>query len=172
MRPGDSTSLEGGSRETIRWTGRPAWSEYVFLWFFAAVFGVRAGVAVWFGQWGMAIIFGSGLGLSAALAVFFRHTTRYTISQDAVHRTTGLFGESEDRVPIAEIESVSVRQSPLDRFLGIGTVILHREDKKLERLAGLNDPEVIRRKIEALLRPARRAGGGGPGAGLLPSLLP
>ena len=157
MRPLDSTSPECGSHETIRWTGHPAWSEYVFLWFFAVIFGVRAGLAVWIGQWGMAIIFGSGLALSAALAVFFRHTTRYTVTPDAVHRTTGLFGESEDRVPMAEIESVSVRQSPLDRFLGIGAVMLQRKGGTIERLAGLTDPEVIRRKIEALLTPARRA---------------
>ncbi len=129
----------------------------MFLWFFAVVFGVRAGLAVWLGQWGMAIIFGSGLVLSAALAVFFRHTTRYTVTPDAVHRTKGLFGESEHRVLIADIESVSVRQSPLDRFFGIGTVMLQTKDGTHERLAGLKDPDVIRRKIEALLGPARRA---------------
>jgi len=147
----------GRNHESIRWTGHPAWSEYVFLWFFSVIFGVRTGLAVWIGQWGMAIIFGSGTALSVALAVFFRHTTRYTVTRDAVHRTTGIFGESEESVPITDIESVGVRQSPLDRLLGIGTVILHLEGKRHERLAGLNDPDVIRRKIEALLRPARKA---------------
>jgi membrane protein YdbS with pleckstrin-like domain len=149
--------VRGGSHEQIRWTGHPAWSEYVFLWFFAVVFGVRAGLAVWLGQWGMAIIFGSGLVLSAALAVFFRHTTRYTVTPDAVHRTKGVFGESEESVPIADIESVSVRASPLDRFFGIGTVMLQTKDGTRERLVGLKDPDVIRRKIEALLTPVRRA---------------
>jgi hypothetical protein len=48
---------------------------------------VRAGLAVWIGQWGMAIIFGAGMALSVALAVFFRHTTRYTVTQDAVRQT-------------------------------------------------------------------------------------
>lgn len=105
----------------------------------------------------MAIIFGSGMALSVALAVFFRQTTRYTVTPDAVHRTKGLFGESEESVPIADIESVSVRQSPLDRFFGIGTVMLQRKGGTIERLAGLTDPDVIRRKIEALLTPARRA---------------
>jgi membrane protein YdbS with pleckstrin-like domain len=105
----------------------------------------------------MAIIFGSGLVLSAALAVFFRHTTRYTVTPDAVHRTIGVFGESEESVPIADIESVSVRASPLDRFFGIGTVMLQTKDGTRERLVGLKDPDVIRRKIEGLLTPVRRA---------------
>ncbi len=129
----------------------------MFLWFFAVIFGIRTGFSVWIGHWGMAIIFGSGMALSVALAVFFRQTTRYTVTPDAVHRTKGLFGESEESVPIADIESVSVRQSPLDRFFGIGTVMLQRKGGTIERLAGLTDPDVIRRKIEALLTPARRA---------------
>jgi membrane protein YdbS with pleckstrin-like domain len=149
--------VRGGSHEQIRWTGHPAWSEYVFLWFFAVVFGVRAGLAVWLGQWSMAIIFGSGLVLSAVLAVFFRHTTCYTVTPDAVHRSKGLFGESEHRVLIADIESVSVRESPLDRLFDIGTVMLQTKDGTRERLVGLKDPDVIRRKIEALLTPVRRA---------------
>ena len=155
--------VRGGSHEQIRWTGHPAWSEYVFLWFFAVVFGVRAGLAVWLGQWGMAIIFGSGLVLSAALAAFFQHTTRYTVTPDAVHRTTGLFGESEESIPTEDIESVSVRESPLNRFFGIGTVMLQTKDGTRERLVGLKDPDVIRRKIEALLTPARIASESGPG---------
>jgi membrane protein YdbS with pleckstrin-like domain len=103
------------------------------------------------------MILGSGVVMSGALAVFFRQTTRYTVTQDAVYRTKGLFGESEDRRPIAEIESVSVRQSPLDRFLGIGTIVLQLKEGKHERLVGLRNPDVVRRKIEALLTPAPRA---------------
>ena len=148
--------IRGRGHETIRWTGRPAWGEYVFLWFVTVVFGVRFGLSVWNGQWGTAMILGSGLVMSGALAVFFRQTTRYTVTQDAVYKTKGFFGESEDRLPIADIESVSVRQSPLDRFLGIGTIMLQLKEGKHERLVGLKVPDVIRRKIEVLLAPPPR----------------
>jgi membrane protein YdbS with pleckstrin-like domain len=139
--------------EVTRWSGQPAWSEYVFLWFITVVFGVRAGLSVWWGQWGIVAIHVAGTAVFVGLAVFFRRTTRYTVTPEAIYRTVGLRGQREDRLPMSEVESVSVRQSGLDRLLGIGTVALHRDDGTYVRLAGLRDPEVIQRKIEALLRP-------------------
>jgi hypothetical protein len=35
------------AHEVTRWSGQPAWSQYVFLWFITFVFGVRAGLSVW-----------------------------------------------------------------------------------------------------------------------------
>ncbi len=149
------TNAPQHDHEVTRWSGQPAWSEYVFLWFITLVFGVRAGLSVWWGQWGVVAIHVAGMALFVGLAVFFRRTTRYTVTQDAIYRTTGLLGQREDRLPISEVESVSVRESGLDRLLGIGTVALHRGDGTYVRLAGLRDPEVICRKIEPLLRSAQ-----------------
>ena len=152
----DSGASSHGN-EVTRWTGQPAWREYVFLWFITVVFGVRAGLSVWWGQWGIVAIHLAGMALFVGLAVFFRRTTRYTMTPDAIYRTIGLFGQREDRLPMSEVESISVRQSGLDRLLGIGTVALHRDDGTYVRLAGLRDPEVICRKLEPLLRPARHS---------------
>jgi membrane protein YdbS with pleckstrin-like domain len=145
-------------REVTRWSGQPAWSEYVFLWFITVVFGVRAGLSIWWGQWGIVAIHLVGMAVFVGLAVFFRRTTRYTVTQEAIYRTTGILGQREDRLPMSEVESVSVRQSGLDRLLGIGTLALHREDGTYVRLAGLRDPEVIQRKVEPLLRNAKPRG--------------
>lgn len=128
----------------------------MFLWFITLVFGVRAGLSVWWGQWGIVAIHLAGMAVFVGLAVFFRRTTRYTVTEQAVYRTIGLLGRREDRLAMSEVESVSVRQSGLDRLLGIGTVALHRQDGSYVRLAGLRDPEVIRRKLEPLLGPAKR----------------
>jgi membrane protein YdbS with pleckstrin-like domain len=142
-------------REVIRWSGQPAWSQYVFLWFITVVFGLRVGLLVWWGDWGSAAIHVAGMAMFVGLAVFFRRTTRYTLTQDSIYRTTGLFGKSEDRLPLSEVESVDVGLTRLDQLLGIGTVLLHRADGTSERLAGLKEPEVIQRKIEALLKSPR-----------------
>lgn len=143
--------------EVIRWSGQPAWSQYVFLWFITAVFGVRAGLLVWWGQWGVMAIHVAGMAVFVGLAVFFRRTTRYTLTQEAIYRSAGIFGRTEERLPLSEVESVSVGLTRLDQLLGIGTVLLHRADGTSERLSGLKDPEVICRKIEALLRSSRQA---------------
>jgi membrane protein YdbS with pleckstrin-like domain len=150
------SNVTSRGREVTRWSGQPAWSEFVFLWFITVVFGVRAGLSVWWGQWGVVAIHLAGMAAFVGLAVFFRATTRYTVTADAIYRTIGLWGQREDRLPISDVESVSVRQSGLDRLLGIGTVALHREDGTYVRLAGLRDPEVICRKIEPLLGPAKQ----------------
>lgn len=136
----------------IKWVGRPAWSEYVFLWFFTLVFGVRAGFALRNGAWGTAVIDSAGLALFVALAAFFRQTTHYTLTDEALYKTIGLRGTSESRVPLTDIDSVSVRQSALDRYLDIGAVVLHLKDGTSDRWAGVKHPDVIQGKIQALLR--------------------
>jgi len=151
----DSNTVSHGS-EVTRWSGQPAWREYVFLWFITVVFGVRAGLSVWWGQWGIVAIHVAGMGVFVGLAVFFRSTTRYTVTHEAVYRTVGVLGRREDRLPLSEVESVSVRQSGLDQLLGIGTVLLHREDGVSVRLPGLCDPEVLHRKLEPLLTTTKR----------------
>ena len=110
---------------------------------------------VWWGDWGSAAIHVAGMAMFVGLAVFFRRTTRYTLTQEAVYRSTGIFGRTTERLPLSEFESVDVGCSRLDQLLGIGTVQLHRDNGTAERLAGLKDPDVICRKIEALLKHPR-----------------
>ncbi|MFZ5863469.1 MAG: PH domain-containing protein [Nitrospirota bacterium] len=149
------TDVSRRGHEVTRWSGQPAWSQYVFLWFITVVFGVRAGLSVWWGQWGIVAIHVAGMAVFVGLAQFFRRTTRYTLTQEAIYRTTGIVGRTQARLPLSEVESVSVGQSRLDQLLGIGTVLLHRENGTSERLDGLRDPEVIQRKVDALLKSPR-----------------
>jgi membrane protein YdbS with pleckstrin-like domain len=149
------TDVSRRGHEVTRWSGQPAWSQYVFLWFITAVFGVRAGLLVWWGQWGVMAIHVVGMAVFVGLAVFFRRTTRYTLTQEAIYRSAGMFGRTDERLPLSDIAAVDVGRSRLDQLLGIGTVLLYRADGTSERLAGLRDPEVIQRKIEALLKSPR-----------------
>ncbi len=140
--------------QRVIWEGRPSWGEYVFLWFFALVSAVRA-LFIFFlpmGDPGSGAIYALGAGLFIGLALFLRRTDRYAVTRAAVHRTAGLLGRSEKIIPLKKIASAGAEQGPLDRLFGIGTVVLNlKGGEQAERLRGLRDPEVVCRKIEALL---------------------
>jgi membrane protein YdbS with pleckstrin-like domain len=138
-------------KATVVWSSRPAWSEYVFLWAFVAILAVRGLLMLRIEQWQSALNHLAGVILLTGLAVFLRQTTHYRLTREAVYRTKGLLGRGEEIFPLKEIASVSVRQGPLDRLFGIGALMLHFKDGRLERLAGVGDPDQISRKITALL---------------------
>lgn len=134
------------------WQGRPAWSEYLFLLFFTLVSAVRALIAVYARNFETGVIYSFGALFFIGLAHFLRATTRYTLTRGAVRRTAGFLGKGEKSRPLGTIRSVAVEQGPMDRLFGIGTVVLLlKEGNRRESLRGIRDPEVICRKIEALL---------------------
>ena len=142
---------ESAHREPPVWEGRPAWGSYFLLWLFVAVLAVRALFAFGMGTWGLAAINLSGIAMLSALAFFLRRTTRYRVTRRDVSRSAGFLGKGERSFPLSSIASVREEQGPLDRILGCGDLTLHLKDGTRERLAGVKDPDVVRRKIAALL---------------------
>lgn len=145
--------------EKVIWTGRPAWSQYIFLWFFTVVFAGRMALSFRMGQWSSAVIFGAGAVLFIALALFQRQTTRYRITREAVYRSKGMMGKDEYRFPLIEIGSAEVQGNVLDRLFGTGTLVLNLKGERIERLDGIKDPEVVSLKLEALRTPLSQAVG-------------
>ena len=54
--------------------------------------------------------------------------TRYWINKDMLHRRKGFFWINDDRLPLYRVLDVRVKRSPLDRILGLGTVVLYAAD--------------------------------------------
>jgi membrane protein YdbS with pleckstrin-like domain len=133
------------------WEGRPAWSHYFFLWFIVAVLAIRGLFSLRTEDWGSAAVDLAGMALLAALGLFLRRTTRYRVTRRAVFRSEGLFGNAERSFPLPSIASVREHRGPFDRLLGCGDVMLHLRDGTQERLAGVNEPDIVCRKIESLL---------------------
>jgi len=140
-----------GYDEHSVWAGRPAWSHYFFLWFFVAILAVRGVISLWMGYPASVAFHLSGGVLLAALATYLRRTTHYRVTRLAVFRSEGFLGNDERSFPISALASVREQQGPLERWLGCGDVLLHLKDGTQERLAGIKDPEVVSRKITALL---------------------
>ena len=133
------------------WEGHPAWSEYSFLWFFSSIFGIRAALALWMGQRGVGIVFGIGVILFVGLAVCLRQRSYYKVTRQEVQKSKGIFGKNELVISLNKIDEVEIRQGPMDRLFGIGTMLLFLKEGKLEQLVGIKNPEILERKIKALL---------------------
>jgi len=140
-----------GRTEPPVWEGRPALGHYFFLWFFVAILVVRGLVSVWMGYPRSVLFHLAGIAILIVLALYLRRTTRYRVTRQAVFRSEGLLGETERSFPVSEIDSVREQQGPLDRLLGCGEVTLYLKIGTRERLAGVKHPDVVSRKIAALL---------------------
>lgn len=136
----------------VIWAGRPAWSEFVFLWFFAGLAAIRALVAGGLGDPASAAIYAGGALLFIALAVFLRQGIHYCITREGIYTTFGILQPVGREIPLREVSLVEIEQGPLDRFFGIGTVILSlKSQERRERIKGVADPEVVYNKIMALI---------------------
>ena len=91
------------------------------------------------------------MGMLVALAIFLRQTSRYRVTRRAVHRAKGILGKAEQAFQLEDIASVDQQQGPLDRLFCSGNVVLYLKKGTREQLAGVKDPDLVCRKIRALL---------------------
>lgn len=139
--------------EPVIWEGRPAWSKFRFLWLFVVIAALRAAVRLWLGDGVSALIYAGGAVLFTGLVLFLRNGIHYRITRRAIYTTLGIRSRIELNIPIEKISSVDIEQDPMDRFFGIGTLVLHLKEGEAnrERMKGIENPEVIYNKIRALL---------------------
>jgi membrane protein YdbS with pleckstrin-like domain len=133
------------------WRGRPAWSSFILLWIFVVILAIRGIAFIWIVSWLSALFHAVPILLLTAIAVGLRQTALYRITRRAVYRSKGFTGTQEHSVSLSQIDSTSERMGPLDRLFGTGDVILHLKDGTTERLAGIKEPEIVSRKITAMI---------------------
>ena len=135
------------------WEDRPAWSKFRFLWLFAFIAALRAVVRLWLGETESVLIYSGGAALFVAMVLFLRSGIHYRVTREGVYTTLGVRSRIELGIPIANIRSVEIEQDPMDRFFGIGTVVLHLKEgeRSQERIKGIKNPEIVYNKIKALL---------------------
>lgn len=136
--------------EVIRWQAYPSWNQFAWLYVFsmaAALRGVHllpddlANGAVWLG----------GALLLAGCAVGLRHWARFVITSRRVLMRNGYTGRDIEAIPLDEIREVTVACGPFARLLGIGTVVVRSiGDEQTLVFRGLDDPEAVKTRIEAL----------------------
>lgn len=138
-------------KDPVLWSARPDWAHFVFLWIFVFIMAVRGIIILRMGYLTAAAFHLAALVLLSGIAVFLRQTSQYTLTRSAVHRSEGLLGKGRRTFPLKQIESVDEQRGPLDRLLGTGDLVLELQGGTRQRLSGIKHPEVIARKIRALL---------------------
>jgi membrane protein YdbS with pleckstrin-like domain len=87
--------------------------------------------------------------------LYRRMTVRYRLTAYRFFHERGLLARTGDRIQVIAIDDVSVEQGPIDRLLGIGTIVLHARDTTSPtlRLPGIENV----RDVADLIDGARRA---------------
>jgi len=138
------------SREVLRWEAYPSWAQFTWLYFFSLMAGLRGGLFLWLGVSGGKAWLG-GAAILLVCAAFLRRWARYLLTSCRIIVQNGYTGREIQAVPINDIREVTIKQGPLARIMGIGTVVIRSAEGDREvALQGIRDPEVLQRRIQAL----------------------
>jgi membrane protein YdbS with pleckstrin-like domain len=118
---------------------------------FVTIIGIRAVVSFRLGLGENAFYEIVLVSVLLTIPLYFHQTTHYRVTRHAVFRAKGFLGKEEQSFPLSAIESVSQQQGPLERLFNCGNVVIKLKDGRKERLSGIKDPDVVGRKIRALL---------------------
>jgi eukaryotic-like serine/threonine-protein kinase len=100
----------------------------------------------------------AGCAVALVLSWFDTRSWRYTMDGDAAVVQWGLFSHHRFGVPIRHITTLELKQSPIDRVMGVGTVELCARDQHgRERRVVMEDLPHPRQTYEDLMRHLGRA---------------
>ncbi|HEC99340.1 MAG TPA: PH domain-containing protein [Proteobacteria bacterium] len=103
--------------ETIIYQARPSWLYYHCLY---VVGMVLFGFSIKSGELGRGIFV---LLLIVGLAAIFRFRYQFAVTDDRIITRVGLVARNTNEMKLRHIRSMNVRQNPIERLLGIGTLI-------------------------------------------------
>jgi hypothetical protein len=142
---------EPADPERIIWEGHPSWGQFIWLYFFSLMTGLRGLIFLQAGVsgWEMWIV---GSGMLLGVVVILRYWAKYVITSKRVLLRNGYSGMDMASVDFEMITAVEVMQGPVAGILGIGTLVLQCQDSNRSlRFRGIKDPEVLETKLRALL---------------------
>ena len=86
-----------------------------------------------------------------AIPVFLRRWAIYSITSLRLILRNGYTGREIAAMPLERVGEVSIKQGPIARVLGIGTVVVRdASGAEVFRFRGIAEPDVIRNRIMAL----------------------
>ncbi len=87
--------------------------------------------------------------------------TMYTLTSERIYVKTGIFNLREEELLLYRVLDITLRQSLLERILGLGTVLIYAVDATDPVLAlnSIKNPRNVRQIISELVESRRRESG-------------
>ncbi|MBM4133548.1 MAG: PH domain-containing protein [Nitrospira sp.] len=146
--------------ETVKWQAYPSWGQFAWLYFMSLLTALRGLLLLQFALPGWSLWLGGAVALLGCAACL-RRWAKYSLTASRVMVTNGYTGRVLDSVAIEQIEELTIRQGPLAQWMGIGTLAIRTGGGQI-RLRGINDPEAVRNRLEAMRPAGGVAAGDGP----------
>lgn len=162
----DRQNLDDEDEETL-WTGSYSHLGMIGTWIGGAVATVAAIVigllislsgTTWL--WLIGAIGLMWLGL-AALYGYRRLSVHYTLTSQRLLTEVGILWRTMDRIELIDVDDVIYRQGPVDRLLGVGTIVVSSSDRTTPELdlPGIENVREVADAIDDARRKERRSRG-------------
>lgn len=153
-------------QENDLWQGAYSPKAMVGIWFGGAVATLLAIVIAAFAAgpaaWGYlltAIVL--AWVIMAAVYGYRRYSVHYTLTDQRLIHESGLLWRTVDRVELIDIDDVTYRQGPVERALGVGTILISSSDRTTPELElpGIDNVREVSDEIDDARRKERRSRG-------------
>jgi len=132
--------------EKIIYTDRPSWLYYYHLYIIGIIiFAIQAESGNYEGS--MTFIL-----LILSIVAILRYRYYFTVSNERIISRVGLIARNTNEMRVRHIRSIGVRQNPIERILGIGTVIFisAAEGEVSVIFRGIRDPHGVKERVRVL----------------------
>jgi membrane protein YdbS with pleckstrin-like domain len=141
--------------EDVRMSFRAHWKSGLMGMVLAVVLG---GLGLWLGWWALdgfiwggllGLLIGAGVAIVASIGGITEWlTTRYWVTNERLIVRTGFLTKTGQEIPVDAINSVTVRQGPLERMLGYGDMTVESAAQgSLQVFRNVPDPVTVQKTI-------------------------
>ena len=97
----------------------------------------------------------------AGLYGYRRYSVHYALTSQRIIHAAGLLWRTNDRVELIDVDDVTFRQGPVERMLGVGTIIIASSDRTTPELIlpGIENAREVADMIDDARRKERRSRG-------------
>jgi len=140
------------TKEPVLWQTYVSWNQFAWL-YLASLFAVLRGALLW-----QAAIPGGGIWVIGALALMvvalvLRYWVQYVATSQRLLIKNAFTGREIQAMAIENISETTIKQGPIARLLGIGTIVFTstRNDEVMQ-FRGVRDPESTLQHIQTVRR--------------------